>query len=247
MPQNQTTTNASAATTAQTNYRIYDRTGGGVRHDIYAATLDEAIEAGREWIEDGDWERDEMETPLDCCVREIVRVPDLRSITSLPAILDASVTPDGNIRVECEPETVLSMLPGRVIDASTADADGYYDVILTDVGLPMMIDDAATDAGQQWDCSGICAAKDAPDCHDGEEHDWQTPIAIVGGCRENPGCFGSGHGAVKVTACCAHCGLIRTIDYGATLSSNGQQATSISYEEDNEAALEWAAKQENAN
>lgn len=37
------------------NYRIYDRTGGGVTEDIYAETLEDAITAGREWIEEGDW------------------------------------------------------------------------------------------------------------------------------------------------------------------------------------------------
>jgi hypothetical protein len=230
------------------NYRLYDRTGGGVTHDIYAATLEDAIEAGREWIEDGDWERDEMETPLDCCVREIVRVPDLRSITSLPAIVDASVNTDGNIVVECGPNTILSTLPGRVIDGSVMDADGYYDVVLGDVGLPMMIDEDATLAGQSWDCSGTLAAKDAPECADGEEHDWQSPYEVVGGCRENPGVWGSGHGTIKQQECCAHCGLLRTIDYGATLPSNGQQATRISYEEDDERAITWAkSNQEESN
>ena len=79
-----TQTNASAATTAQTpNYRIYDRTGGGVTEDIYATSLDDAIEQGREWIEAGDWsgcagdDEDGGETcrtiALECCVGEIVR------------------------------------------------------------------------------------------------------------------------------------------------------------------------------
>jgi hypothetical protein len=64
------------------NYRIYDRTGGGVTHDIFAESLDDAIEQGRAWIEDGDWsgrddsdERDEKKyrkIELACCVREIV-------------------------------------------------------------------------------------------------------------------------------------------------------------------------------
>ncbi len=82
-----TQTNASAATTAQTpNYRIYDRTGGGVTEDIYAESLDDAIEQGREWIKAGDWsgcggdDEDGGETyrtmKLECCVGEIVRDED---------------------------------------------------------------------------------------------------------------------------------------------------------------------------
>lgn len=70
----------------QLNYRIYDRTGGGVTEDVYAASLEDAIEQGREWIEDGDWsgcgdnDEDGGKTcrtfRLDCVVREIVRYPE---------------------------------------------------------------------------------------------------------------------------------------------------------------------------
>jgi len=67
------------------NYRIYDRTGGGVTEDIHAASLDDAIEQGREWIEAGDWSGNDEDQDggktyrtitLDCCVREIVRYDD---------------------------------------------------------------------------------------------------------------------------------------------------------------------------
>jgi hypothetical protein len=58
-------------------------------------------------------------------------ITDLSSIEALPAVYGAEMTPDGNIRVECGPDTVLSMLPGRVIDASTMDPDGHYDVVLS--------------------------------------------------------------------------------------------------------------------
>lgn len=58
----------------QANYRIYDLTGGGVQHDIYAKDLDEAVRLGKEWIEGGDWGDDnEVESELYCVVRPIVR------------------------------------------------------------------------------------------------------------------------------------------------------------------------------
>ena len=71
----------------QPNYRIYDRTGGGVTQDIYATSLEDAIEQGREWIEDGDWSgcsndnndgdgKTYRTIELDCVVREIVRYPE---------------------------------------------------------------------------------------------------------------------------------------------------------------------------
>lgn len=62
------------------NYRIYDGTGGGGTEDIYAETLEEAKEAGREWIEDGSWESSDdgiyRTIELQCKVREIVRDAD---------------------------------------------------------------------------------------------------------------------------------------------------------------------------
>lgn len=58
------------------NYRIYDRTGGGVTEDIYAESLEDAIEQGRAWIEDGDWSSEDGETyktiALECEVGPII-------------------------------------------------------------------------------------------------------------------------------------------------------------------------------
>lgn len=164
-----TTPNTSMKSTTQQlpNYRIYDRTGGGVRHDIYAESLDAAIEEGREWIEDGDWGKEAGENEecrllkLDCCVREIVRIPDLSSIISLPGVVDASVVPgdtrgEENVRimVECGPETRLAMIPGQLVDGSTLDGDGYYDAVFLIPNLPTTTDCESTDNGQCWDCSG---------------------------------------------------------------------------------------------
>lgn len=83
----------------------------------------------------------------------------------------------------------------------------------------------------------------APDCADECEHDWQTPYTVVGGVRENPGVWGSGHGQVRCTSVCSHCGTYVTIDYGATDRSNGSQMTSTSYREPDELSLAWIAEQ----
>lgn len=161
------------------NYRIYDCTGGGVTHDIYAETLAAAIEAGREWIEDGDWECNTHATELSCEVGPIIR-----------------------------------------------DVDGS-------------IDDDATDVANREDCSGVCPVVDAPDCADGQEHDWQSPYSVVGGCKENPGVWGSGHGGVRIEEVCRHCGLYRIVDTGATDSSNGTRCESTEYREADEASLDY--------
>lgn len=229
------------------NYRIYDRTGGGVTQDIYAETLDDAIEAGREWIEDGDWERDEMETPLDCCVREIVRVPDLRSIDALPGVWGAGMVGDVVVvTVDNDAQAIIPMLPLSDVSVQP-DNDGSV-IVRGKLGgaVPMMIDDRATLNGETHDCSGICPAKDAPECVTGEEHDFLADFEVVGGIRENPGCCGSGHGTIKQTECCSRCGLYRTTDYGASLPSNGTQATRISYDEADEKSLAWVEEKKGA-
>jgi hypothetical protein len=77
------------------NYRIYDRTGGGVTQDIHATSLEDAIEQGREWIEAGDWtgcsDDDGGDTyrtiELECVVREIVRTDVASAAIDIEAAL----------------------------------------------------------------------------------------------------------------------------------------------------------------
>lgn len=177
--------NNQTESSKQPNYRIYDRTGGGVTEDIYAESLEDAIEQGREWILEGDWS--DFQGTLDCVVREIVRYDD-------------------------------------------SEDDG-------DAG---QIDERATADGQSYDCSAEVTAEE-PDCDEAEddEHDWQSPYEVLGGLKENPGVWGSGHGQVKITVVCAKCGIYRTTDYGATQSSNGQQMTRVDYREADEASEAW--------
>ena len=56
------------------NYRLYDRTGGNVRQDIYAVSLSAAIAAGIKWIEGGSWPGEGGS--LECEVSVIVRDSD---------------------------------------------------------------------------------------------------------------------------------------------------------------------------
>lgn len=199
------------------NYRIYDRTGGGVTEDIYAETLEDAVEAGREWIEAGDWEQGNDEETLDCCVREIVRYP----------------TPDANGKAVWHDGTELHADE----DGDLIDAEGYLYCTAADCGE---IDEDATDDNDAHDCSGTLPAKDAPKClNDETEHDWQSPYSLVGGCKENPGVWGSGHGQVCTKEVCACCGAYKMTDYGATNSHNGTQTTRTSYEPADEASLAW--------
>lgn len=50
-----------------------------------------------------------------------------------------------------------------------------------------------------------------PDCLDGHDHRWESPIELVGGLRENPGVYGSG-GGVEIYEVCGICGCSRRTD-----------------------------------
>lgn len=68
-----------------------------------------------------------------------------------------------------------------------------------------------------------------PSCSE-DEHDWQSPHAIVGGLRSNPGVRGNGGGVIS-TEVCMNCGCSRTTDTWATDPGNGTQGhTTVSYE-----------------
>ena len=61
-----------------------------------------------------------------------------------------------------------------------------------------------------------------PECLDGDEHVWNTPHSILGGLKENPGCWGHG-GGVICHEVCMRCGCQKTTDSWAQNPSNGQQ------------------------
>lgn len=174
------------------NYRIYDETGGGVTHDIYAKSLDDAIKEGREWIEEGDWNSSDdgvyRTITLECSVREIVRYP-------VPDAEGKAVWHDGTKLHADE-------------DGDLIDDDGLLYCTAADCGE---IDEDATNDGDRHDCSGTFA-DEIPACELSEdgEHDWRSPISLVGGIRGNPG-FWSGGGTITISkSVCACCGQYRT-------------------------------------
>ena len=67
------------------NYRLYDMTGSHVTKDIYAPTIEEAVEIGREWMMDGDWASEDgvirIGVTLSACVRPIVTDDEGEDIT----------------------------------------------------------------------------------------------------------------------------------------------------------------------
>ena len=209
------------------NYRIYDHTGSGVTEDIYAETLEDAIEAGRDWIEAGDWEQGECDETLDCEVGEIVyRAPrpelDGTESSRVDDLLDLDCAPD-SIRGECYEDMSREQLAALAdyldaADPSVSDEDQELDSSIAEQIRSALdgedeIDEDATWEAERYDCSGTLPAKDASKCIDDEtEHDWQSPYSVVGGLKENPGVRGSGHGQICTKEVCACCGLYKTTD-----------------------------------
>lgn len=106
------------------------------------------------------------------------------------------------------------------------------------------IDEDATWEAKRHDCSGTLAAAEGPECSAGE-HDWRSPFSLVGGIKENPGVWGSGHGKVSTKEVCACCGCYRMINYGATESATGQNVTTTNYEPADDASRAWLMRRLN--
>lgn len=84
---------------------------------------------------------------------------------------------------------------------------------------------------EEEDADSVQCDAEEPDCVGGEEHDWQSPIEIVGGIAENPGVWGHG-GGVIIHAACMRCGCGRVTDTWAQRLDTGEQGlTSVSYRE----------------
>jgi len=75
----------------------------------------------------------------------------------------------------------------------------------------------------------IAIEPDEPNCTADEGHDWQSPISIVGGIKENPGVWGHG-GGVIIHEVCLHCGCERVTDTWAQDRETGRQGLqSVTY------------------
>jgi len=77
-----------------------------------------------------------------------------------------------------------------------------------------------------------------PKCNS-DDHDWQSPIEVVGGIEENPGVIGHGGGAI-ITEVCSHCGIYRITNTCEQNSENGEiVSNSIEYLEADLISINW--------
>lgn len=248
--------------TKNPNYRIYDRTGGGVTHDIYAETLDDAIEQGREWIEDGDWSaekagtRYQVELPLECEVGEITYEPNLSSIHALPAVGDVSME-DGVIIAEIDQERVdyvAIALGARLVRVDEPEENGYARYAVCLAGpvptMPVYSEERHDCSGEYSDPLPECAQSERAgddDETDDEGHVWRQPHSVVGGCRENPGYWSAGGTATRSLSVCRLCGCYRDETDAGCQRNSGEPRGTITIrdrDEDSEAWLKRTHKED---
>lgn len=220
-------------TTKLANYRIYDRTGGGVTEDIYATSLEDAIEQGQEWIENGEWSDSDngiyRTITLECCVREIVRYP------SAPA----------------EGQTIDE-------DGDLLDSEGYVICTAADMGE---INEDATNDGDEHDCSGTYS-DELPECEayqaakdggvdvsdtDDQGHLWASPYSIVGGIKENPGYWSCGGTTTAIKCVCKLCGCTKTTTDKGSQCHESEAQIVIEIEARDETAETWLCEKHSEN
>lgn len=176
------------------NYRIYDRTGGGATQDIYAPSLDDAIQQGREWIEAGDWSSEDgvirLGVDLRAEVRPIVRTSYYIDVSCTGCAADrrgpyssivearAAAKAIRELIEECDveeryyadtlrdenPNADVSHVESYATGGGDCDYTSIYSVTGPDVDGP--IDDDATREQDAYDCSGSHSDEE-PECEVG--------------------------------------------------------------------------------
>lgn len=114
------------------------------------------------------------------------------------------------------------------VAANEAMAEAYAAQMSPDDGTMWVRFSLIDPRGEMVTSGGVTVEPEEPQCMDENEHDWQSPHAIVGGVEENPGVHGHG-GGVVITEVCMRCGCGRHTDTWAQDSSGRQGLRSVKY------------------
>lgn len=134
---------------------------------------------------------------------------------------------DGNADVEYVAATAKEAAQAYVDDGDWGDDQHTMWVHINCTPL----DDDGEELSDEMETITVAIDPSDPKCTE-DDHDWQSPIEVVGGCRENPGVFAHG-GGVFIYAVCSHCGLRKTTDTWAQDPATGEQGLrSVAYDYD---------------
>lgn len=126
-------------------------------------------------------------------------------------------------------------------DVSVGSGPGEHDMVIV---WSYEVEIVAVDAdGDHLEIRGYGQADDEPplaEPDDGHEHEWCSPIGVVGGIKENPGVWGSGAG-VLLHEVCSVCGLHRHTNTWDQ-SQGAEPTRTVRYEAADDASLRWVAR-----
>ncbi|MCI0636586.1 MAG: hypothetical protein L0206_22100 [Actinobacteria bacterium] len=113
---------------------------------------------------------------------------------------------------------------------------GYYGEVTSTIWCDVEI----TDLLGREERISVDVDPEEPDCAMGHDHEWCSPIELVGGIADNPGCWGNGGGVLIHEVCC-HCGTHRHTDTWAQRPDTGEQGLeSVHYEDADDVSAAWA-------
>lgn len=142
---------------------------------------------------------------------------------------------DGNALIEIEADSAREAAQEYVDGGDWGEGAG---TVCVDVHVTPL-DEDGSEIEDEGEWITVTIEPEEPDCLDGEDHDWQSPLTLLGGLEENPGVWGSDHGGLHITEVCARCGIYRVTDTGATNRSNGQRMTSVTFRDADKESLAW--------
>lgn len=135
---------------------------------------------------------------------------------------------DGNAEIEFAHDTDTSDAANQYIEGGDW-GDRTQTVYVTVHTYRKGVNDRGQIEQVERESHTITIEPDEPDCIDGNQHVWKSPLSLVGGCKENPGVYGHG-GGVIITECCMLCGCKKQTDTWAQNPENGEQGlTSVEY------------------
>lgn len=148
------------------------------------------------------------------------------------------LTTDGNGESEIKAESAQQACQ-QYVDGGDWGDDLNETVWVTVTSTP--IGEDGKPINDEAETHTIAIEPTAPECCGGE-HDWASPLSVVGGIKENPGVYCHG-GGVIITEVCRHCGCYQITDTWAQNPENGEQGlTSTEYRDADDYSEAWLTR-----
>jgi hypothetical protein len=97
------------------------------------------------------------------------------------------------------------------------------------------------DESGEEDLDTVALHPDIPGCVDGINHDWQSPLKVVGGSENHPGMWPNGAGVI-IREVCGNCGKYKvTNTWAMDMATGAHGLRSVSYEKPDNISLQWLA------